>query len=404
MASASPAGVPALDIDPFSDDFLTNPYPDHERLREAGPVVWLSNYGIYATARHAQVREVLSDHATYISSAGVGLANFNKEPPFRPKSLILEADQPQHTRARNILARVLSPKAIPQIRADFSKAADAMLDGLAERAAGNQVVDGIKVLAEPYPLKVFPDAVGLDETGRENLLLYGDMVFNSFGPRNDLLLNAAQRVQPVTAWIMDHCQRAMLRPGGFGDQIYQAADAGEITHEEAPMLVRSFLSAGVDTTVNGIGNALFCLAQHPEEFDKLRANPQLARQAFEESLRYESAVQTFFRTTSRDVELAGIVIPEGSKVLTFLAAANRDPRQWAEPERFNVERKNIGHMAFGTGIHGCVGQIVARLEGELILAGLAKRFKRIELAGTPTRRLNNTLRALANLPLHLTPA
>ena len=404
MASASPAGVPALDIDPFSDDFLANPYPDHERLREAGPVVWLAKYGIYATARHAQVREVLSDHATYISSAGVGLANFNKEPPFRPKSLILEADQPHHTRARNILARILSPKAIPQIRADFSKAADAMLDGLAGRAAGNQVVDGIKVLAEPYPLKVFPDAVGLDETGRENLLLYGDMVFNSFGPRNDLLLNAAQRVQPVTAWIMDHCQRAMLRPGGFGDQIYQAADAGEITHEEAPMLVRSFLSAGVDTTVNGIGNALFCLAQHPEEFDKLRANPQLARQAFEESLRYESAVQTFFRTTSRDVELAGVVIPEGSKVLTFLAAANRDPRQWAEPERFNVERKNIGHMAFGTGIHGCVGQIVARLEGELILAGLAKRFKRIELAGTPTRRLNNTLRALANLPLHLTPA
>ena len=404
MASASPAGVPALDIDPFSDDFLANPYPDHERLREAGPVVWLAKYDIYATARHAQVREVLSDHATYISSAGVGLANFNKEPPFRPKSLILEADQPHHTRARNILARILSPKAIPQIRADFSKAADAMLDGLAGRAAGNQVVDGIKVLAEPYPLKVFPDAVGLDETGRENLLLYGDMVFNSFGPRNDLLLNAAQRVQPVTAWIMDHCQRAMLRPGGFGDQIYQAADAGEITHEEAPMLVRSFLSAGVDTTVNGIGNALFCLARHPEEFDKLRANPQLARQAFEESLRYESAVQTFFRTTSRDVELAGVVIPEGSKVLTFLAAANRDPRQWAEPERFNVERKNIGHMAFGTGIHGCVGQIVARLEGELILAGLVKRFKRIELAGTPTRRLNNTLRALANLPLHLTPA
>ena len=404
MATASTAGVPALDIDPFSDEFLTDPYPDHERLREAGPVVWLSKYDIYATARHAQVREVLSDHATYISSAGVGLANFNKETPFRPKSLILEADPPQHTKARNILARILSPKAIPQIRADFSKAADAMLDALVAQAAGGNTVDGIKSLAEPYPLKVFPDAVGLDATGRDNLLLYGDMIFNAFGPRNDLFLNAAKRVKPVTAWIMDHCQRAMLRPGGFGDQIYQAADAGEITHDEAPMLVRSFLSAGVDTTVNGIGNALLCLAQHPQQFDKLRANPSLARQAFEETLRYESAVQTFFRTTPRDVELAGILIPEGSKVLTFLAAANRDQRQWVEPERFNIERKNIGHMAFGTGIHGCVGQIVARLEGELILAGLAKRFKRIELAGRPTRRLNNTLRALANLPLHLTPA
>ena len=402
--SPTPVGVPCVEIDPFSDEFLTNPYPDHERLREAGPVVWLSKYGIYATARHVQVREVLSDHATYISSAGVGLANFNKEPPFRPKSLILEADPPSHTRARNVLARILSPRAIPQIRADFSKAADAMFDALVAQAAGGNTFDGIKALAEPYPLKVFPDAVGLDEKGRENLLLYGDMVFNAFGPRNDLFLNAAQRVKPVTAWIMDHCQRAMLRPGGFGDQIYQAADAGEISQDEAPMLVRSFLSAGVDTTVNGIGNALFCFAQHPEEFDKLRANPSLARQAFEETLRYESAVQTFFRTTSRDVVLAGVTIPEGNKVLTFLAAANRDQRQWAEPERFNIERKNIGHMAFGTGIHGCVGQIVARLEGELILAGLAKRFKRIELAGAPRRRLNNTLRALANLPLHLTPA
>ncbi len=408
MTASAPADVPVLEIDPFSDEFLANPYPDQDRMREAGPVVWLAKYGIYATARHEQVRTVLSDHTNFMSSAGVGMANFNKEPPFRPKSLILEADPPQHTKARSILARILSPRVIPQIREDFALAANAMLDALQASAADGKVVDGIKALAEPYPLKVFPDAVGLEASGRENLLLYGDMIFNSFGPRNDLFLNAAQRVQPVTAWIMAHCQRAMLHPGGFGDQIYQAADSGEITQDEAPMLVRSFLSAGVDTTVNGIGNALLCLAQHPDEFEKLRqglgTQPALARHAFEETLRFESAVQTFFRTTARDVELAGATMPENSKVLAFLGGANRDPRQWAEPNRFNIARKNIGHMAFGTGIHGCVGQVVARLEGELIVAGLAKRFKRIEMAGAPTRRLNNTLRALANLPLRLTPA
>lgn len=408
MTASAPADVPVLEIDPFSDEFLANPYPDQDRMREAGPVVWLAKYGIYATARHEQVRTVLSDHTNFMSSAGVGMANFNKEPPFRPKSLILEADPPQHTKARSILARILSPRVIPQIREDFALAANAMLDALQASAADGKVVDGIKALAEPYPLKVFPDAVGLEASGRENLLLYGDMIFNSFGPRNDLFQNAAQRVKPVTAWIMDHCQRAMLHPGGFGDQIYQAADSGEITQDEAPMLVRSFLSAGVDTTVNGIGNALLCLAQHPDEFEKLRqglgTQPALARHAFEETLRFESAVQTFFRTTARDVELAGATMPENSKVLAFLGGANRDPRQWAEPNRFNIARKNIGHMAFGTGIHGCVGQVVARLEGELIVAGLAKRFKRIEMAGAPTRRLNNTLRALANLPLRLTPA
>lgn len=401
---AAPAGVPVLDVDPFSEELLRDPYPYHARLREAGPVVWIPKYGIYVTGRHEQVRAVFADHESFISSAGVGLANFNKEPPFRPKSLILEADPPDHTRARTILSRILSPRTVTQIRESFAKEADSLLDGVLASARGGEAVDGIARIAEVYPLKVFPDAVGLEPQGRENLLLYGDMIFNAFGPRNELLARSAQKVQPVTAWIMAHCQRAMLRPGGFGDQIYQAADAGEIKPEEAPMLVRSFLSAGVDTTVNGIGNALWCLASHPEAYAKLHADPGLARAAFEESLRYESAVQTFFRTTSRDVELAGVTIPAGSKVLTVLSAANRDERQWPDPERFDIERRPTGHMAFGSGIHGCVGQVVARLEGELILGGIARRFKRIEFAGEPTRRLNNTLRALATLPLRLIPA
>ncbi|MDB5899094.1 MAG: cytochrome [Ramlibacter sp.] len=399
-----PAGVPAVDIDPFSDAFLTDPYADHERMREAGPVIWLTKYGIYATARHAEVRAVLNDHENYISSAGVGLANFNKEAPFRPKSLILEADPPSHTKARAILARILSPKTVMQIREAFQQEAEQLLDRFVAKAAEDGQVDGVTELSEVYPLKVFPDAVGLEAEGRKNLLLYGNMVFNSFGPRNELLRKSAELVQPVTQWIMEHCSREHLRPGGFGDMIFQAADRGEITQEEAPMLVRSFLSAGVDTTVNGIGNALLCLAQNPDQYEKLRADPTLARPAFEEALRYESAVQTFFRTTARDVELAGVKIAEGHKVLTFLAAANRDARQWPDPDRFDITRRPTGHMAFGSGIHGCVGQVVARLEGELILTALAKRVKTIELAGPPTRRLNNTLRALSNLPLRLVTA
>lgn len=395
--------LPELDLDPFSAENLEEPRAMHEALREAGPVVWLSRYGIFATARHDEVHAVLNDWETYISSAGVGLANFNKETPFRPKSLILEADPPDHTRARAVLARILSPKAMMQMKATFQAEADRLLDAVLAKA-GEGPLDGVTEIAERYPLKVFPDAVGLDADGRENLLAYGDMIFNAFGPRNELFQRAAERVKPITAWIMEHCAQGALRPGGFGDQIYQAADAGEISREEAPMLVRSFLSAGVDTTVNGLGNALLCLATHPGQYDKLRANPALARPAFEEALRYESTVQTFFRTTSRDTELAGHALPKESKIVTFLAAANRDPRKWPEADVFNIERRPAGHMAFGSGIHGCVGQAVARLEGELILGGLARRFSRIELAGTPKRRLNNTLRAMASLPLTLTAA
>ena len=402
--AAAPAGVPVVDVDPFSNEFLTDPYADHERMREAGAVIWIPKYGIYASARHEEVRTILNDHATYISSAGVGLADFNKETPFRPKSLILEADPPDHTRARSVLARILSPKTVMQVRSTFAAEADALLDGLLQKAAREGSIDAVKDLAEVYPLKVFPDAVGLESQGREMLLLYGNMIFNAFGPRNELLMRAAEKVKPVTQWIMDHCRREMLAPGGFGDMIYQAADAGEISLDEAPLLVRSFLSAGVDTTVNGIGNALLCLAQHPEQYARLHADPSLARPAFEEALRYESAGQPFFRTTAVAAEIAGIAIPAGSKVLTFLAAANRDPRHWPEPDRFDIERRPTGHMAFGSGIHGCVGQVVARLEGELILGGLAKRVQRLELAGPPTRRLNNTLRALGSLPLKLEPA
>ncbi len=401
---ATPTGVPVVDIDPYCDAFLSDPYAAHRELREAGPVVWIPAYGIYACARHESVHVVFNDHATYISGAGVGLANFNKEAPFRPKSLILEADPPSHTKARAVLARILSPKTVTQIRATFTAEAELLVDHLLKRQGAGEIIDAVKDLSEVYPLKVFPDAVGVGESDRENLLLYGNMIFNSFGPRNERLQKSAELVQPVTAWIMAHCQRENLKPGGFGDLIYQAADAGEITHEEAPLLVRSFLSAGVDTTVNGIGNAILCMANHPEQYAQLYADQTLARPAFEETLRFESSVQTFFRTTSIDTQLCGVQIPKESKVVLFLAAANRDERQWQDPDSFDIQRRPAGHMAFGSGIHGCVGQVVARLEGEVVLTALAKRVSRIELIGQPQRRLNNTLRALASMPVRLISA
>jgi cytochrome P450 len=397
--AAAQGAAPSLDTDPFSDDFLTMPYPHHARMRDAGPVVWLERYGIWAMARHAEVKAVFNDWSSFISSAGVGLANFRTETPFRPKSLILEADPPDHTKARAVLARILSPKMMMQVKAEFTLQAEQLVEALLEKGE----IDGTRDLAERYPLRVFPDAVGLSDTGRENLLLYGDMVFNSFGPRNAIFLNAAQRYEPVSRWIMDKCQREELRPGGFGDLIYQAADQGEITYDEAPLLVRSFLSAGVDTTVNGLGNALYCMASYPDQYARLLAMPELARPAFEEVLRFESPVQTFFRTTSRPLEFAGVRMEQNQKVLLFLASANRDERQWKQADVFDIARKPTGHMAFGSGIHGCVGQAVARLEGEVVLSALVRRVKRIELIGEPVRRLNNTLRAFASLPLRLVP-
>jgi cytochrome P450 len=286
------------------------------------------------------------------------------------------------------------------LRETFTREAESLIAKLVEK----REFDGIAELAEAYPLKVFPDAVGISDDGRENLLPYGSMVFNSFGPRNDLFNLAMANAGPVREWIMSKCSRAALASDGLGMQIFQAVEAGELSEEEAGMLVRSFLSAGIDTTVYGLGNALYCFARHPEQWTLLRNNPKLIRGAFEEVLRFEAPVQTFFRTTTRPVDVGSVRLDQGEKVLLFLAAANRDPRRWDRPDTFDVSRRAAGHMTFGTGIHGCVGQAVARLETEAILTALASRVASFELIGEPRRRLNNTLRGFDTLPLRVVTA
>src|SRR5262249_32103295 len=200
------------------------------------------------------------------------------------------------------------------------------------------------------------------------------------------------------------CARERLSPDGLGATIWAAVDTGEITAEEAPLLVRSLLSAGLDTTVVGIGNALYGFATNPEQRMAPRENRSLTRPAFDELLRWESPIQTFFRTTARPGDLGGIEIPSDAKILLFLASANRDPRKWNDPERFDVSRRAAGHVAFGAGIHLCVGQMLARLEVEMIIAAFAARVRRIDIAGEPRRKLSNSLRQFSSLPIELIPA
>ncbi|MBD9529401.1 cytochrome P450 [Paracoccus sp. PAR01] len=390
------ASLPSSDLDPFSIDFFDNPFPDHERLREAGPVVWLERYGIYAVARHAEVHQVLNDWGTFCSSRGVGLQDFSREKPWRQPSLVLETDPPEHDRARKVLARVLSPVTMRELRDGFAAAADAMVAGLIGRK-----LDGIADLAEAFPLSVFPDRIGLTQDGREHLLPYAGLAFNAFGPDNALRREAMARAAPHIAWVTEQCRRENLAPDSIGARIHAAADSGEVTADEATLLVRSLLTAGIDTTVNGIGAALYCLARFPDQFAALRADPKLARNAFEEAVRFESPVQTFFRTTTRETELSGVPLPEGAKVLMFLASANRDPRRWDRADAYDITRKTSGHVGFGSGVHMCVGQLVARLEGEVVLEALARHATAIEIAGTPVRSYNNTLRGLKALPLHI---
>jgi 4-methoxybenzoate monooxygenase (O-demethylating) len=389
--------APSLALDPFDEAVLSEPYAYHTAVRDAGPVVWLSAIGAFGVARYTQVKAVLEDPATFVSGRGVGLADFAKEAPWRPPSLLLEADTPLHDRTRGLMNKVVSPASLRAMRGDWRAKAAALVDELVTQKS----FDAVAGLAEAFPLRVFPDMIGLMDKGRENLIPYGTATFNAFGPRNAIFEAGNAKAAGAIGWVAEACKRENLKPGGWGLGVYEAADRGDCSADEAERLVRSFLSAGVDTTVNGIGNMMLAFAENPQEWAKLRANPKLAIRAFEESLRFDSTVQSFFRTAARDTDIDGVTIPEGSKLLLFFAAANRDPRRWDAPDKFNIERVSSGHLGFGYGIHQCLGQMMARMEAEVLLEALVPRVRSIRLTGAPVRRINNTLHALAALPISI---
>jgi cytochrome P450 len=385
------------DLDPFSPEFRADPFTYYAELRALGPIVWLERYGIWAVSHYEQVRTVLTDYDTFSNAGGGGLANYFETPPWRQPSIVLEVDPPEHSRTRTVLMRAVSPATVRDMRHEFEQVAHSLFD----RALAAGTFDAIPELVQPFPLTVFPDAVGLAKDGRENLLTYGAMVFGAFGPVTPWYEDLMIQAPAVTGWVVAHCQRDALAPVGFGATIYAAADTGEITRAEAALLVRSLLSAGVDTTIDSIGLALRCLIDHPDQWHVLRENPSLARAAFEEATRYDSSSQSLFRTTLRPVEFAGANLGKHEKVLVLVGSAGRDPARWDDPDRFDIRRKLNSQIGYGAGIHGCVAQMMARLEGEVFFQTLANKVKMLEAAGPSALRLNPGLRGLSTLPVKM---
>ena len=390
-----PADVPVWDVDPYDPAVLADPLDYYAELRSKGPFAYIPKYSILTCGRYEETKEVFSDWERFVSSRGVGIQDFNLEEPWRPLSIVLEVDPPEHTRTRAVIERALSPRSVANQKETYSTAADKLIDGLLEKGT----FEAMEELAETYPTTVFPEAVGLRETDRQRLVDYGEMVFNALGPNNELRRNAMAKDPEVVPWIMERCQREQLTLDGFGSTIYAASDTGEITEEEAGLLVRSLLSAGVDTTVTALGSAIWCLANNPDQFDLLKAKPDKARWAFEETMRFTSPVHSFYRTANVVTEVSGIKIAEGTKILCVLAAANRDENHWPEPDKFDIDRRPSQHLALGVGVHACVGQNVARAEGYAVLMSIAKKVESIELAGKTVWRPNNSIRSLAHLPI-----
>ena len=392
--------VVALDFDPFSAEAMADPDRYDTLVREAAPAVKLSKYGIWAVGGHADVHAVFSDWDNFSSASGTGLANIKRGEGWRTPSLVLENDPPDHGKYRRIISRVLSPAVLRRLRDDFTATADAMVD--AALARGD--VDLVRDLTEAFPFQILPDTVGFTAEHRENLLIYSELNFNAIGPKNALYEAARDRAAPILDWVVANCRREALAPGGFGEAIFQAVDAGELLEGEAELLVRIFISAGMDTTINGIGFTMQALIENPSEWAKLRTDPSLARNAFDEGLRYRAPSPYIGRTTSRATQIGGVPIGAEEKVILFIAAANRDPRQWDAPDIFDISRRTSGHLAFGFGIHACVGQMMARMEAEAIIGAIARKVSHIEITGEAGYQRINWLRGLTTLPVRLTAA
>jgi cytochrome P450 len=387
-----------VDVDPFSTEGLTNPLVVDERIRESAPVVFLEKYGIWFTGRYDQCEQVFRDYETFESSAGTGITNTKKSENWRKPSVILENDPPSHTKYRRIMTSIVSQRVVRRLTESFQAEADALV----EKVLSDSEFDAATDLAQAFPLQVLPNAVGFEPEGRHHLLPYSNLNFQAMGPRNELYEAAAATSEEAAAFVNWQMRRENLAEGGLGHTIYGYVDEGEISEEDAGMLVRTFLSAGVDTTIFGIQFTLKALAENPSAWAALREDPTLARKAFEEGLRWNAPSPYIGRTTACETELGGVRIGAGEKVITALAAANRDPRRWDEPDRYDLDRDPTGHLAFGTGIHGCVGQMMARMEASCLLSALARKVDTIELVDEPTLFFSNWLRGFESLPVRVT--
>jgi len=390
MIAPSPF-MPASDGDPFSRDWIAQLPGSDADLCHAAPAVWMGRYGFVATGRHDIVRPILPDWRRFTSTAKPCDDPFSLVPP-----VLVTEDPPDHTEVRKALMPFFTPAALKRYSESFAEEADRVVAEAVERGT----VDAVKDIAGAFVLKVFPDMIGLHEEGRELILDFGDAAFNTVGPINDIFQESFERAAPAFEWVERNTRRDAVAPGGLASRILDLGDQGVISMERAELLVRATIAAGFDTTVLGIANAIGALLRFPEQWDVLKAEPQLVRGLFEEMLRYDPPARVQGRTATQDCEVEGVRFRKGDPVALFLTAAGRDPARWDDPEVFDIRRKGA-NLGFGAGIHLCLGQALARMEFDALLSAFVCRVERIEAAGPGRRFINNAAVGWGELPVRL---
>ena len=366
--------IPDYPIDIFTPDAVRNAREVDDALREFAPVVRLAD-GTNMLGRHEHVSAGLLDWQAF-SSASRPWHDPNSPRP----EILLTDDPPRHTQVRKVIQDALSPRALEKTKAVFEQAAQEFVDEL--RAREGETVDAVGEITQAYIFRVLPDVLGLPQEGRHHMHGFSQMVWATMGPPGELFNEAMSHdYSAVIEWLGTACDRDAIDPDGIGAEIFRAADRGQVTMDEAKLLLQTVLSAGADTTYLTMANAIRAWAMFPGEYEKLRANPKLLRSAFDESLRWDSPSRMAGRITTREVEVDDYVIPAGTRCGLMFAAANRDPRFWEAPDEYRVERDTKHSLGWGYGVHGCVGRMLAQTEAQAFLGTIIREVKGLEIAG-----------------------
>ncbi|KQU45046.1 monooxygenase [Rhodococcus sp. Leaf278] len=391
------ATIPQYRTDIYSTDAILDPYPHYATLRELGPVVWLPRQQVFAISRYADCKAVLLDDETFISGDGVAL---NPVANRLGRGTTLNTDGDEHATKRSVLAHRLTPKAVRKMKAAVEEKAESIVDA----ALRQKSIDGVDDLATALPMSIVPDLVGWPEDGREDLLRWAGATFDSLGPVNRHSAKAAKGAAEMFAFSRKVVRERSVLPGSMGDDVLKAADDNKIQQSACPALMIDYLGPSLDTTIGAISGALDLFARHPDQWQAIREDPDLIPNAINEVVRYESPIRAFSRRAVRDVEIDGSRVPRGARVLVVYASANRDEREWDRPDEFDITRDAARQLGFGSGVHGCAGQGLARLEAQTMLRVLARRVERIVATGVPKRAVNNVIHRYERLPLELVAA
>ncbi len=393
-----------------------DPVPFYEEVRARGPLV-RSRIG-YITADHAVGHELLRSDDFRVLSIGSNLpaplrwlegrARDELLHPLRPPSL-LAVEPPDHTRYRKTVSSVFTTRAVAALRDGVEQTAVTLLDQLSREPG---VVDIVDRYCAQLPAAIISDILGVPDADRRRILEFGELA----APSLDFGLTWPQyrRVQHGIAgfnfWLAEHLQQLRRNPGDdLMSQLIQKAESGSketyLDESELHAVAGLLLAAGFETTVNLLGNGIRMLLDTPEHLHTLSQRPELWPNAVEEILRLESPVQLTARLALNDTEVAGTLIKQGEVVVVYVAAANRDPAVFADPNRFDIERDNAGkHLAFSGGRHFCLGAALARAEGEVGLRAFFDRFPDVRSAGAGSRRDTRVLHGWSTLPVALGPA